>query len=119
MFQICPSEVELVLRAHAGIDDCAVVGRQDHVTGEVPAAFVVKNAQHPLLASAEVRQYVSGSNVKCLKNETNWTFKEKLQLSKSCVVVCFSSRKFPEVYVERFWDETFDNSGIENEQIPK
>lgn len=71
MFQICPSEVELVLRAHAGIDDCAVVGRQDHVTGEVPAAFVVKNAQHPLLASAEVRQYVSGSNVKCLKNETN------------------------------------------------
>ncbi|CAD6189005.1 unnamed protein product [Caenorhabditis auriculariae] len=57
---ICPSEVELVLRAHPGIDDCAVVGRQDHVAGEVPAAFVVKNHSHPLLASAEVRQYVSG-----------------------------------------------------------
>ena len=34
-----PSEVEAVMRAHPGIDDCAVVGRQDHVAGEVPAAF--------------------------------------------------------------------------------
>ncbi|KAK6765839.1 hypothetical protein RB195_025636 [Necator americanus] len=70
---VCPSEVELMLRAHPGIDDCAVVGRQDHVSGEyqltiaeslynqqVPAAFVVKSATHPLLSSAEVRQYVSG-----------------------------------------------------------
>ncbi|RCN29720.1 hypothetical protein ANCCAN_24515 [Ancylostoma caninum] len=58
---VCPSEVELMLRAHPGIDDCAVVGRQDHVSGEqVPAAFVVKSQTHPLLSSAEVRQYVSG-----------------------------------------------------------
>uniref|UniRef100_A0A1I7ZL45 AMP-binding domain-containing protein n=1 Tax=Steinernema glaseri TaxID=37863 RepID=A0A1I7ZL45_9BILA len=57
---VCPSEVESVLRSHPGIDDCAVVGRQDHVAGEVPAAFVVKNVAHPLLASAEVRQHVSG-----------------------------------------------------------
>ncbi|VDM74932.1 unnamed protein product [Strongylus vulgaris] len=64
--KICPSEVELMLRAHPGIEDCAVVGRQDHVSGEslfnqqVPAAFVVKSPTHPLLSSAEVRQYVSG-----------------------------------------------------------
>ncbi|KAK5978326.1 Acyl-CoA synthetase family member 2 mitochondrial [Trichostrongylus colubriformis] len=57
---VCPSEVELTLRVHPGVDDCAVVGRQDHVSGEVPAAFVVKNAAYPLLSSAEVRQYVSG-----------------------------------------------------------
>ncbi|KAK0396824.1 hypothetical protein QR680_001873 [Steinernema hermaphroditum] len=57
---VCPSEVESILRSHPGIDDCAVVGRQDHVAGEVPAAFVVKNTAHPLLASAEVRQHVSG-----------------------------------------------------------
>ncbi|TMS36444.1 hypothetical protein L596_003604 [Steinernema carpocapsae] len=57
---VCPSEVESILRSHPGIDDCAVVGRQDHVAGEVPAAFVVKNSNHPLLASAEVRQHVSG-----------------------------------------------------------
>ncbi|KAK6032516.1 AMP-binding enzyme [Ostertagia ostertagi] len=58
---VCPSEVELTLRVHPGVDDCAVVGRQDHVSGEqVPAAFVVKNSAHPLLSSAEVRQYVSG-----------------------------------------------------------
>ncbi|CAI4225654.1 unnamed protein product [Auanema sp. JU1783] len=57
---ICPSEVEQILRAHPAIDDCAVVGRQDHVSGEVPAAFVVRNANFPQLSSAEVRQYVSG-----------------------------------------------------------
>ncbi|KAJ1358750.1 hypothetical protein KIN20_017252 [Parelaphostrongylus tenuis] len=57
---VCPSEIELILRTHPGIVDCAVVGRQDHVSGEVPAAFVVKSQTHPLLASAEVRQYVSG-----------------------------------------------------------
>uniref|UniRef100_A0A7E4ZYR4 AMP-binding domain-containing protein n=1 Tax=Panagrellus redivivus TaxID=6233 RepID=A0A7E4ZYR4_PANRE len=57
---VCPSEVESVMRSHPGIDDCAVVGRQDHVSGEVPAAFVVRNAAYPLLASAEVRQHVAG-----------------------------------------------------------
>uniref|UniRef100_A0A915BDG4 Uncharacterized protein n=1 Tax=Parascaris univalens TaxID=6257 RepID=A0A915BDG4_PARUN len=57
---VCPSEVENILRSHPGVEDCAVVGRQDHVSGEVPAAFVVKNAQHQLLASAEVRQHVAG-----------------------------------------------------------
>ncbi|VDM59592.1 unnamed protein product [Angiostrongylus costaricensis] len=57
---VYPSEIELILRSHPGIDDCAVVGRQDHVSGEVPAAFVVKSQSHPLLASAEVRQHVAG-----------------------------------------------------------
>ena len=58
---VCPSEVEAVMRTHPGIDDCAVVGRQDHVAGEVPAAFVVRNPNYPLLASAEVRQHVAGA----------------------------------------------------------
>uniref|UniRef100_A0AC34QHU1 Uncharacterized protein n=1 Tax=Panagrolaimus sp. JU765 TaxID=591449 RepID=A0AC34QHU1_9BILA len=57
---IYPSEVEAVMRTHPGIDDCAVVGRQDHAAGEVPAAFVVRNPNYPTLASAEVRQHVSG-----------------------------------------------------------
>uniref|UniRef100_A0AC35FF73 Luciferase n=1 Tax=Panagrolaimus sp. PS1159 TaxID=55785 RepID=A0AC35FF73_9BILA len=57
---VCPSEVEAIMRTHPGIDDCAVIGRQDHVSGEVPAAFVVRNPQHSMLSSAEVRQFVSG-----------------------------------------------------------
>lgn len=82
-FQICPSEVELVLRAHVGIDDCAVVGRQDHVTGEVPAAFVVKNPAHPLLASAEVRQYVSGLFCQKEKKSKKSTFRKNCNVQRT------------------------------------
>ncbi|CAJ0946938.1 unnamed protein product, partial [Mesorhabditis belari] len=58
---VCPSEVEVILRSHPGIDDCAVVGRQDHVTGEVPAAFVVRNPSFSTLSSSEVRQFAAAS----------------------------------------------------------
>uniref|UniRef100_A0A0N4Z9J3 AMP-binding_C domain-containing protein n=1 Tax=Parastrongyloides trichosuri TaxID=131310 RepID=A0A0N4Z9J3_PARTI len=57
---LCPSDVECIIREHPGIDDCAVVGRPDHVSGECPAAFVVKNHAYPLLSTAEVRQHVAG-----------------------------------------------------------
>ncbi|KAI6177342.1 hypothetical protein M3Y97_00896500 [Aphelenchoides bicaudatus] len=57
---ICPSDVESTLRSHPGIEDCAVVGRQDHVSGEVPAAFVVKRNTHLMLSTSEIRQHVSG-----------------------------------------------------------
>ncbi|CAI2356946.1 unnamed protein product [Caenorhabditis sp. 36 PRJEB53466] len=103
---ICPSEVELVLRAHSGIDDCAVVGRQDHVTGEVPAAFVVKNASHPLLASAEVRQYVSGKIA---------TFKELrggvFFISEIPRSVC---GKILRRNLRQFWDRERTNSKVES-----
>ncbi|CAL2049877.1 unnamed protein product [Caenorhabditis brenneri] len=103
---ICPSEVELVLRAHPGIDDCAVVGRQDHVTGEVPAAFVVKNAGHPLLASAEVRQYVSGKIA---------TFKELrggvFFISEIPRSIC---GKILRRNLRQFWDRERTNSKVDN-----
>ncbi|UMM41338.1 hypothetical protein L5515_017642 [Caenorhabditis briggsae] len=103
---ICPSEVELVLRAHPGIDDCAVVGRQDHVTGEVPAAFVVKNSGHPLLASAEVRQYVSGKIA---------TFKELrggvFFISEIPRSVC---GKILRRNLRQFWDRERTNSKVDS-----
>ncbi|VDN31016.1 unnamed protein product [Gongylonema pulchrum] len=60
---LCPSEVESILRSHPGIEDCAVVGRQEQLTGtETPAAFVVKSAKYQQLASSEIRQYVAGTS---------------------------------------------------------
>uniref|UniRef100_A0A1I7X7G8 AMP-binding domain-containing protein n=1 Tax=Heterorhabditis bacteriophora TaxID=37862 RepID=A0A1I7X7G8_HETBA len=102
---VCPSEVELILRAHPGIDDCAVVGRQDHVAGEVPAAFVVKSSSHPLLASAEVRQYVSGKIA---------TFKELrggvFFISEIPRSVC---GKVSRRQLRQFWDRERNNSKVE------
>ncbi|KAF8354406.1 mec-18 [Pristionchus pacificus] len=108
---ICPSEVELILRAHPGIDDCAVVGRQDHVSGEVPAAFVVKSASHPLLSTAEIRQYVSGKIA---------TFKELrggvFFISEIPRSIC---GKVLRRHLRQFWDRERTNSKADEKPAAK
>lgn len=99
---IYPSEVEAVMRTHPGIDDCAVVGRQDHAAGEVPAAFVVRNPNYPTLASAEVRQHVSGT-IDYVK-VANEYFKEKFPNLKSFEVVCILFPKFLAPLVAKFYE---------------
>ncbi|KAI6201992.1 hypothetical protein M3Y96_00901100 [Aphelenchoides besseyi] len=56
---ISPIEVERALRFHPGIEDCAVVSRQDNIANEVPAIFVVKRNSNPMLSTAEVRQHIA------------------------------------------------------------
>jgi acyl-CoA synthetase (AMP-forming)/AMP-acid ligase II len=41
-FGIAPAELEALLFEHAGVADCAVVGKPDAEAGEVPKAFVVR-----------------------------------------------------------------------------
>ncbi|VDK49429.1 unnamed protein product [Cylicostephanus goldi] len=108
---ICPSEVELMLRAHPGIEDCAVVGRQDHVSGEVPAAFVVKASTHPLLSSAEVRQYVSGK-IASFKELRGGVF----FISEIPRTIC---GKVVRRQLRQFWDRERANSKVANERIDK
>jgi long-chain acyl-CoA synthetase len=40
-FPVAPAEVEAVLLEHPCIRDCGVVGRPDHIAGEIPCAFIV------------------------------------------------------------------------------
>jgi acyl-CoA synthetase (AMP-forming)/AMP-acid ligase II len=40
-FQVFPAELEMILSAHPGVADCAVIGAADEEAGEVPKAFVV------------------------------------------------------------------------------
>ncbi|CAD5216565.1 unnamed protein product [Bursaphelenchus okinawaensis] len=56
---LCPTDVECNIRSHPGIEDCAVVCKQSHTIGEVPAAFIVKNSSNAVLSTAEVRQHIS------------------------------------------------------------
>ncbi|KAI6215616.1 hypothetical protein M3Y94_00406100 [Aphelenchoides besseyi] len=56
---ISPIDVERALRFHPGIEDCAVVSRQDHIVNEVPAIFVVKRNSNSMLSTAEVRQHIA------------------------------------------------------------
>ncbi|CAH2090532.1 unnamed protein product [Euphydryas editha] len=44
-FQVPPAELEALLRSHPKIQDCAVVGIPDPISGEVPKAFVVQAGQ--------------------------------------------------------------------------
>ena len=39
-FAVAPAEVEAVLLEHPAVKECGVVGRADHVAGEIPVAFV-------------------------------------------------------------------------------
>lgn len=43
-FQVAPAEVEAALLTHPGVADAAVTGRPDAEAGEVPVAFVVRQA---------------------------------------------------------------------------
>lgn len=43
-FQVAPAEVEAELLSHPRVADAAVVGRPDEAAGEVPVAFVVRQA---------------------------------------------------------------------------
>jgi 4-coumarate--CoA ligase len=43
-FQVAPAELEGLLLQHPGVMDCAVIGKYDERSGEVPVAFVVKRS---------------------------------------------------------------------------
>ncbi|GLV31409.1 uncharacterized protein CBL_20029 [Carabus blaptoides fortunei] len=43
--QVPPAEIEAILLKHPQIKDCGVIGRPDTAAGEVPVAFVVKQAR--------------------------------------------------------------------------
>lgn len=62
----------MILRSHPGIDDCAVVGRQDHVTGEVSLFYGFQKSKEGnfwwdlrvLNINAIVYQYFTSSHFK-------------------------------------------------------
>ena len=56
-FQVFPAELEMVLIAHPGVADCAVIGVGDEEAGEVPKAFVVPESD--VLDPGAVMQFVA------------------------------------------------------------
>lgn len=46
-FSVAPAEIESVLLEHPAVRDCGVVGKQDAVAGEIPAAFIVLKPDCP------------------------------------------------------------------------
>lgn len=64
-FQVPPAELEMVLRTHPKVLDCAVLGIPDEISGELPKAFVVTQ-QGQTLKDDEILDYVN-SNVAVFK----------------------------------------------------
>ena len=56
-FQVFPAELEMILIAHPGVADCAVIGVDDEEAGEVPQAFVVPESDD--LDPKAVMQFVA------------------------------------------------------------
>lgn len=58
-FQVPPAELEAILLSNPNIKDAAVVGLPDEQAGELPLAFIVKQANAKITAK-DVQQYVNG-----------------------------------------------------------
>lgn len=54
-YTIAPAEVEAVLYQHPAVKECAVVGKPDALTGEVPKAYVVLKEGHTADAEELIR----------------------------------------------------------------
>ncbi|XP_034832838.1 uncharacterized protein [Maniola hyperantus] len=61
-FQVPPAELEMILRTHPKILDCAVLGIPDPISGEVPKAFVVTQSGQTA-KSEEILEYVNSKVV--------------------------------------------------------
>ena len=59
-FQVPPAELEAALLGFDKIADAAVIGLQDEKLGEVPKAYVVKQAGHEDLTAKAVAEFLAG-----------------------------------------------------------
>ncbi|XP_011181057.1 uncharacterized protein LOC105211367 [Zeugodacus cucurbitae] len=57
-FQVPPAEIEALLLTHPKIKDAAVIGKPDEASGELPLAFVVKQA-NVVLSEEDVIKFVA------------------------------------------------------------
>lgn len=67
-FQVAPAELEAILLSHPKVRDAAVIGVPDELAGELPMAFIVKQAAD-LLTADEVMKFIEDrvSNAKKLR----------------------------------------------------
>lgn len=63
-FQVPPAEIEAILLQHPAISDAGVVGVPDEAAGELPLAFVVKQA-NATITEKEIIDYVAGTYIFC------------------------------------------------------
>ena len=58
-FQVAPAELEAILVSDVRVADAAVIGVPDERSGELPKAYVVRQAAHPALSAEQVKAYVA------------------------------------------------------------
>jgi acyl-CoA synthetase (AMP-forming)/AMP-acid ligase II len=58
--QVAPAELEAVLLSHEKIADCAVIGIEDEMAGELPRAWVVLKEKGSM-SEAEIAKFVEGN----------------------------------------------------------
>lgn len=57
-FQVPPAELEGLLLEHDGVADCAVIGKPDEESGEIPKAFVVRK-EGASVNDADLMQFIA------------------------------------------------------------
>ncbi|MDR2719767.1 MAG: AMP-dependent synthetase, partial [Nitrososphaerota archaeon] len=80
-YSIYPRELEDVLYKHPAVKFCAVIGKSDVLTGEVPKAFVVLK-ENTKITEAEIAEFVN-SKVAYYKAIREIEFCKKLPTSNT------------------------------------
>ncbi len=59
LLQVAPAELESFLLSHREIQDAAVIGIDDRVSGELPRAFIVRKDDSQITA-IEIQKFIEG-----------------------------------------------------------
>ena len=57
--QVAPAELEALLLSDERVADAAVIGVPDERSGELPKAYIVRQAAHPALSAEQVKAFVA------------------------------------------------------------
>nr|CAD7392266.1 unnamed protein product [Timema cristinae] len=92
-FQVAPAELEAILLKHPSIEDAAVVGVPDEVSGELPKAFVVKK-QGVDVTEEEIVKFVEGQVSPHKKLRGGVTFVDSIPKTSSGKILRRELRSF-------------------------
>lgn len=82
-YPVAPAELEALLLTHEAIDDCAVIGKPDEASGEVPRAYIVLAEGGRMTSQEEIYNWVKERVAPYKRLDGGIVFKDDIPKSAS------------------------------------